>query len=437
MFKEIVVNNGEEESKAAVLEDGVTVEFYMDRRVDHRLIGNVYKGRVENVLPGMQAAFVDIGLEKNAFLYIEDAIIGRNAGDNGAKHDYSRLNIGDYLKQGQELLVQVAKEAIGTKGPRVTTQITLPGRYLVLMPTVDYIGVSRRIESEEERERLRDLAVLVKPKDMGLIVRTMAEGVDEEEFRRDIRVVGDLWRNAILRSAAKPAPYLVHSDLDLVQRILRDIFAEDVDRLTLDSRNDYERVLDLLESFDSGLKTKVFLNEKEDIFADYGVDQEIERALRRKVWLKSGGYLIIDQAEALTAIDVNTGKFVGTTNLEDTVLKTNLEAAKEIARHLRLRNIGGIIIIDFIDMFDEEHRSAVLRLLEEEVKKDKTKISIFGITRLGLMEITRKKTQPSLSEVLQKQCPYCGGRGTLHSEDLGRDIQPPGWYSEKQYCANR
>ena len=413
MFKEIVVNNGAEECKAAVLEDGVIVEFYIERRMDRRLIGDVFKGRVKNVLPGMQAAFVDIGMEKNAFLYVEDAVFVRN-GENAGNLNHSVHNIGDILKQNQELLVQVDKEPLGTKGPRVTTHITMPGRYLVLMPTVNYIGVSRRIESEKERERLKDLAALVKPPGMGVIVRTMAEGADVEELRQDIAMVRELWRETLRRAASKPAPYLVYRDPDLVQRILRDAFTEDVDRLTVDSYKEYEKVLDVLDTIGPNMKTKVFLDEKEDIFAEYGVDLEIERALLERVWLKSGGYLIIDQTEALTAIDVNTGKYVGTKNLEDTVLKTNLEAVTEIARHLRLRNIGGIIILDFIDMLNEDHRSAVLQSLEEEIKKDKTKINLFGLTRLGLVEMTRKKTRFSLSEMLQKPCPHCGGRGKIN-----------------------
>ncbi|NPV73828.1 MAG: Rne/Rng family ribonuclease [Pelotomaculum sp.] len=415
MLKEIVVNVGEEETRVAVLEDRVPVEIYIERSVNQRLVGNIFKGRVENVLPGMQAAFVNIGLEKNAFLYVEDAIPARALDGHG--DSMLGANICDILKQGQEVLVQIVKEPIGTKGPRVTTHITLPGRYLVLMPTVDYIGISRRIESERERERLKELASRVKPEGMGVIVRTVAEGVDEEEFRQDVGLLTKLWRKVLSRAAHGPVPNLVHRDLELVQRILRDVFTEDVDRLILDSRYEYEKVLDLLDITGPRLKLKVFLDERDSIFEEYGIEQEIEKALKRKVWLKSGGYLVIDQAEALTAVDVNTGKYVGTTNLEDTVLKTNLEAAREIARQLRLRNIGGIVIVDFIDMSREEHRQEVVRTLEEEIKKDKTKTNILGITQLGLVEMTRKKVRPSLSEVIQKPCPYCEGKGRVLSEE--------------------
>ncbi|HOV78853.1 MAG TPA: Rne/Rng family ribonuclease [Bacillota bacterium] len=417
MLKEIVVNVGEEETRVAVLEGKVPVEIYIERSVNQRLVGNIFKGRVENVLPGMQAAFVNIGLEKNAFLYVEDAL--PESSPEGADHGASVLgaNICDILKEGQEVLVQIVKEPIGTKGPRVTTHITLPGRYLVLMPTVDYIGISRRIESDRERERLKELASRVKPEGMGVIVRTVAEGMDEEEFRQDIAMLSKLWRKILNRAARGPAPNLVHRDLELIQRILRDVFTEDVGRLILDSRYEYEKVLDLLDIIGPRLKFKVSLDERENIFEDYGIELEIEKALKRKVWLKSGGYLVIDQAEALTAVDVNTGKYVGSTNLEDTVLKTNLEAAQEIARQLRLRNIGGIIIVDFIDMNKEGHRQDVLRALEEEIKKDKTKTNILGITQLGLVEMTRKKVRPSLAEVVQKPCPYCEGRGKVLSEE--------------------
>lgn len=418
MFREIVVNVNEEETRVAVLEDRIPVEIYIEREINQRLVGNIFKGRVENVLPGMQAAFVNIGLEKNAFLYVEDALPSRTPETNGLSGSaLGSANICDILKQGQETLVQIVKEPIGTKGPRVTIHITLPGRYLVLMPTVDYIGISRRIEAEKERERLKELAARVKPEGMGLIVRTVAEGVEEEELRQDITVLTKLWRKILSRSAHGTVPNLVHRDLELVQRILRDIFTEDVDRLTLDSRYEYEKVLDLLDITGSRLKLKVFLDERENIFEEYGIEQEIEKALKRKVWLKSGGYLVIDQSEALTAIDVNTGKYVGSTNLEDTVVKTNLEAAREISRQLRLRNIGGIVIVDFIDMTEESHRQEVLQALEAEIKKDKTKTNILGITQLGLVEMTRKKVRPSLSEVLQKPCPYCEGRGKVLSEE--------------------
>lgn len=417
MFKEILINVGDEETRVAVLENRIPVEMYIERSPNQRLVGNIYKGRVENVLPGMQAAFVDIGLEKNSFLYVEDAAPVRGSDAGHGQGAAIGANICDILKQGQNLIVQIVKEPIGTKGARVTTHITLPGRYLVLMPTVDYIGISRRINDERERDRLREMAARVKPRGMGVIVRTVAEGVDEEELVLDVNMLTNLWRKILNRSSHGPVPNLLHRDLELVQRILRDAFTPDVDRLTIDSRYEYEKILDLLDIVGPQLKTKVFLEERDNIFEEHNIDAELEKALKRKVWLRCGGYIVIDQAEALTAVDVNTGKYVGSTNLEDTVLKTNLEAAVEIARQLRLRNIGGIIIVDFIDMTREEHRRQVLEVLEEEIRKDKTKTNILGITQLGLVEMTRKKVRPSLAEVLQKACPYCEGRGKVLSEE--------------------
>jgi ribonuclease G len=438
MFKEILINVGEEETRVAVLENKVLVEMYIERSPNQRLVGNIFKGRVENVLPGMQAAFVDIGLEKNAFLYVEDAIPARTP-DSGQNQGNSTMatNICDILKHGQELIVQIVKEPIGTKGARVTTHITLPGRYLVLMPTVDYIGISRRIEDERERDRLRGMAARIKPEGMGVIVRTVAEGVDEDELRLDINMLAGLWRKIVNRSNHGPVPNLVHRDLELVQRILRDTFTEDVDRLIIDSRYEYEKILDLLDILGPRLKVKVFLEERNNLFVENNIDAELEKALKRKVWLKCGGYIVIDQAEALTAVDVNTGKYVGSTNLEDTVLKTNLEAAVEIARQLRLRNIGGIIIVDFIDMSREEHRQQVLEVLEEEIRKDKTKTNILGITQLGLVEMTRKKVRPSLAEVLQKTCPYCEGRGKVLSEEtVGINIRQQIYQMARQTAAD-
>ena len=415
MLKEILVNIREEETRVAVLEDKVAVEVYIERSLNQRLVGNLYKGKVENVLPGMQAAFVDIGLEKNAFLFVEDALPPRTGGedDTGSSHP----NITDVLKEGQEVLVQIAKEPIGTKGARVTTHITLPGRYLVLMPTVDYVGISRRIEDEKERERLREVAERVKPLHMGLIVRTVAEGLTEEELQQDVSLLTRLWKKVQNRGHHGPVPNLIHKDLELVQRILRDLFTEDIDNLIIDSRYEYEKVLELMELTSPELKNRVNLYEQDNLFEKYGVEEEIERILKPRVWLKCGGYIVIDQTEALTAVDVNTGKFVGSTNLADTVFKTNLEAAVEIARQLRLRNIGGIIIIDFIDMSDPVHQNQVLQKLEEEFKKDKIKTNILGLTQLGLVEVTRKKVRQGLENVLLKPCPYCDGKGRVLSEE--------------------
>lgn len=418
MYREILVQVTKEETKVAVMEEGHLVEIYVERELNHRLNGNIYRGVVKNVLPGMQAAFVDIGLEKNAFLYVEDALSGSEWDEKGNSfREGLRPNIRDIVKEGQELLVQIAKEPLGSKGARITTQITLPGRFLVLMPSVDYIGISRRISDEAERERLKNIAELLKPGKMGIIVRTVAEGAEQEELRQDIESLLKLWKHIKMRGQAGHGPALIHRDLDLVQRILRDIFSDDVQRLLVNSRDVFDKVIEYLDVIDPNLKHKVFISDTANLFAKHAVEHEIYQALKRKVWLKSGGYLVIDQMEALTAVDVNTGKFVGSTDLADTVLKTNVEAAKEIARQLRLRNIGGIIIIDFIDMQNPEHKEEVLQLLTDELKKDKVKAHVLGITPLGLVELTRKKVGQSLSVSLEKSCPCCEGKGTVLSEE--------------------
>lgn len=419
MLKEIIVNVADEETRVAVLEDKTLVELYIERSLSQRLVGNIYKGRVENVLPGMQAAFVNIGLEKNAFLYVEDAVPNRHhleGAESKEKDPLGRLTINDVLKVGQEIVVQITKEPIGTKGPRVTTHLTLPGRHLVLMPCVEYIGISRRIEDETERERLRTIAEKLKPPGMGVIVRTVAEGTTEQDIQQDIFLLSKLWKKIQNRSAHGPTPNIIHKDVELVQRILRDLFSEDVDSLIIDSRYEYEKVIELLDIIGPPLKAKAKLADK-NIFEAYQLETEIEKILKRKVWLKCGGYLVIDRTEALTAIDVNTGKYVGTSNLADTVLRTNLDAAVEIARQLRLRNLGGIIIIDFIDMNSEDDQQRVLQALEEELKKDKTKTNVLGMTHLGLVEVTRKKVRQGLESVLQKICPYCDGKGKVYSEE--------------------
>jgi ribonuclease G len=420
MSKEVLIHIERDEIRAAVLEDDQVVELYMERPVQQRLAGSIYKGRVENVLPGMQAAFVNIGLEKNAFLYISDALTARGNGeDDEIVESMKDISIKDLLHQGQPLLVQISKEPIGTKGARVTTHVTLPGRYLVLMPTVEYVGVSRRIDNEKERERLKSIAAKARPSGMGLIVRTVAEGKDEEELINDARYLTKLWKKILSKEKAANPPVLIHKDLGLVERIIRDVFSAEVDRLIIDSRSEYTRILELVDIISPELKDRVELFPFKDgsVFDAYEIETEIEKASRRKVWLKCGGYVVVDRTEALTVIDVNTGKFVGTTDLATTVLKTNLEAAKEIARQIRLRNIGGIIIIDFIDMEHPEHREQILSALEDALRRDRTKANVLGITQLGLVEITRKKTSQGLDDILFRPCPTCDGRGRVLSEE--------------------
>jgi ribonuclease G len=415
LFKEILIQESGEETIVAILEEHKLAEIYFEKNIENRLIGNIYQGKVANVLPGMQAAFVDIGLDKNAFLYVEDVLpVKPMQEERLALHAPS---IGDLLKVGQTITVQIIKEPLGTKGARVTTNLTLPGRFLVLMPTVDYIGVSRRIESESERNRLKAMAQNLCRDEMGVIIRTVAQNATEAELKEDFAILFLQWQRIKNRIKVSGAPAIVHRDLDLQERILRDLLVEDIERITVNTQSIYTKASDYATVFAPSLKHKISLKENKDILIENNVYDQVDQGLRRKVWLDCGGYLIIDQVEALTVIDVNTGKYVGKTTLSDTVLKTNLQAAVEIAHQLRLRNIGGIIIIDFIDMHETIHQSQVVETLEAEFKKDKTKTHILGITQLGLVELTRKKVHQSLSHVLMKECPYCQGKARILAED--------------------
>src|SRR5690606_6895103 len=335
--------------------------------------------------------------------------------ENGDAHHVHSIK--DILKEGQHIIVQVTKEPIGTKGARVVTHLTIPGRYLVLMPTVDYIGVSRRLVNERERNRLKAIAKRIRPKGMGLIVRTVAEGKSEEDLVQDCRFLLGIWEKIQQRARRASPPALLYRDYDLIYRLVRDVFTSDIDKFVVDSEAEYQKTLELLDHISPHLKNRVYLyHEGPPIFDSYGIEQEIERALQRKVWLECGGYLVIDHTEALTSIDVNTGRFIGTTNLADTVLKTNLEAAAEIVCQLRLSDIGGIIIVDFIDMESKEHEKMVLERLEREIRRDKTRTHVLGFTSLGLVEITRKKVKQDIGDFLHKTCPVCEGSGKVLSE---------------------
>jgi len=408
MAKIIVVNSAPEETRMAIFEEQELIEISVERTKDGHNVGNIYKGKTKNVLPGMQAAFIDIGREKNAFLYIGD----------GLPADAPPKIVDNNLTVGKEVLIQIVKDAIGTKGPRATTNLTLPGRYVVFMPTVDYIAISRRIVGEEERGRLKKLVEKVRPTGMGIIVRTMAEGKSEEDLHQDIEYLYNLWNALHARSKMAVAPTLLYRDVDLVIRIVRDYLSADVEEFVLDNRETYGRVCDLLRYTSPELISKVRLYEgTNDIFAHYGLDEELGRVGQRCVWLKCGGYIVIDKTEALTVIDVNTGKFVGSTKLADTVFQTNLEAATEITRQLRLRDIGGIIIVDFIDMDKDEHKQAIIAALELNFKRDRTKTNVLGFTQLGLVEITRKKARQNLEGMLYSECPCCAGRGRIQSPE--------------------
>lgn len=440
MGAELVINAASHETRIALIENGTIAELYIERSREKGIVGNIYKGRVIRVLPGMQAAFVDIGLEKAAFLYVADVFDAieeyeslldagskkeddepaedREEQEDQDRHDFRPLHpIEDLLQEGQELLVQISKEPLGTKGARITSHISLPGRHLVYMPTVDHIGISRRIEDEEERERLREIVERLKKPGSGYIVRTVSEGKSEEDLIADMQYLTTLWEEISRRQAKAAVPSLLHSDLDVVQKVVRDIVSEQVDKITVDSQVDYDRIVNFISTFAPKMKYTIELyDEEEPIFDYYGLEVEISRALGRKVWLKSGGYIIIEQTEALSAVDVNTGRFVGKHNLEDTILKTNLEAVKEIAYQLRLRNIGGIIIIDFIDMEKEVNREKVYGALEEALKADKSKTNILKISELGLVEMTRKRVRENISRMMCEPCSYCEGRGYIKSK---------------------
>jgi ribonuclease G len=425
------------------LESGHIAELYIERNRELGIVGNIYRGRVIRVLPGMQAAFVDIGLEKAAFLYVADVLDEMEAVEHyvevGHRHDQHGEETGEerpplppieeLLQEGQEILVQVAKEPIGTKGARITSHISLPGRNLVYMPTVDHVGISRRIENEEERERLKHLIDIMRPAGTGFIVRTAAESRDGEELKADMDYLVNLWDHISEHCEDKGAPSLIHSDLDVTSKVLRDILTEDVSRIVVDSPVEFHKIVRFLNTFMPGHDFQVEqYSGNEPIFDTFGLEVEIARALGRKVWLKSGGYIIIEQTEALTAVDVNTGRFVGKHNLEDTILKTNLEAVKEIAFQLRLRNIGGLIIIDFIDMEKEAHREKVHASLEDVLKNDKSKTNILKISELGLVEMTRKRVRESIGRTLCESCPYCEGKGYVKSRtttvyEIFRELQ--------------
>jgi ribonuclease G len=422
----LVVNADGPETRVALVEGGVLSEIYLERKKERGIVGNIYKGRVVRVLPGMQASFVDIGVEKAAFLYVADI---RGGGDfkfgedddlddeDDKPKNTRHAKIEDLVKEGQEVLVQVAKEPMGTKGARATSYISLPGRHLVFMPTIDHVGISRRIGTDKERKRLREIIESQRPKGAGFIVRTVAEGASEQELRDDMDFLIKLWRE-ILRKSEKARPAsLLYADLDLLLRTVRDNLTDDIDKLVIDHKPEYERVLKFVQAFMPQFQGRVELWDRPDpIFDAYGVEAELGRALEKKVWLKSGGYLIVEQGEALTAIDVNTGKFVGKKSLEETITKNNLEACKEVADQLRLRNIGGIIVVDFIDMDKEQNREKVFKAFQEALKSDRAKSNVTKISELGLVEMTRKRTRESLARKLTETCPTCEGKGYVKSK---------------------
>ncbi|MGH7778766.1 MAG: Rne/Rng family ribonuclease [Candidatus Binataceae bacterium] len=490
MKREIVINASALEVRVALMEDNSLAEFFLERTAHRGLAGNIYKGKVTRVLPGMQAAFVDIGLAKAGFLHVSDFHGGADAfssmaevigegdvetdelaaqnGDHGGEHPLeqeldaaqiaaegeisrsdddpasasaegapqgrgrrsrrggrrhqrnepqrSRLPIEQQLHRGQEIIVQIAKEPMGTKGARLTSSISLPGRYLVYTPTSNHLGVSRRIASAEERARLRETVSEVRPAQGGFIVRTACEGLSRREIQRDIAFLTKTWNSIVKRNESSRPATMLYSDLDVALRTVRDMFSSEVERLWCDDPDIYSRIVQFVQTYMPRLRARAMLHQgSEPIFDKFNIEPQIERALDRKVWLKSGGYLVFDQAEALTAIDVNTGRFVGKHNQDDTVLKTNLEAADEVVKQLRLRNIGGIIIVDFIDMSRDPDRKKVSEALAAALRRDKARTSALRISELGLVQMTRKRTRDSLEALLTEQCSRCQGRRVIKS----------------------
>jgi ribonuclease G len=413
------------EIQVAILEDGRLEEFYIERADAGRLFGNIYKGKVKTVIPGMGAAFVDLGTKKDGFLYVADAL--KSPLDLDAEFDETEKHrviqrervrrIDQVLKVGQDVIVQIVKEPIGTKGPRLTTHFSIPARYLVMMPGDEKIGVSRRLDDRKERERIRTIFKQIEyPKGVGFIVRTAGEGKTEKEFLRDIRYLTRLWKRIHASIAHKKAPSLIHQELGLVERIIRDHFVEETDTIVVDHQEIHKKLQRFLQIYLPGQRVPVeFYRDRVPLFEKYAIEKAIERTFQKNVYLKSGGHIVIEQTEGLVAIDVNTGKFTGSRNLEDTVYKNNMEAALEIARQLRLRDVGGIIIIDFIDMERAEHRRNLYRAFSDAVRKDRAKTNILKMSELGLVEMTRQRIRPSLESAVYNTCPYCEGKGMVKS----------------------
>lgn len=411
MREEVLINATPRETRVALVENGIVQELMIERTSRRGIVGNIYKGKVVRVLPGMQSAFVEIGSERAAFLHLSD--IFQKEPENG---DLKIEDITQLISNGDELIVQVVKDPIGTKGARLSTQISIASRYVVFMPQTTHIGISQRIENEDERTRLKDIVETYEQANGGYILRTAADSIQDEKLHNDIRFLNKLWDRLSSKIKDVKAGQIVHEDLSLLLRTMRDIDANNVDKVRVDSRASFNKVQAFIKEFIPELEPKLELYTGDrPIFDLYNIEEDIQKALERDVQLKSGGYLVIDQTEAMTTIDVNTGAYVGHRNLEETIFKTNLEAASALARQLRLRNLGGIIIIDFIDMIDEEHKRQVIRTLEKSLLKDNAKTHISEISSLGLVEMTRKRTHESLERTLCEPCPTCNQRGSIKS----------------------
>ena len=403
----ILIYYNNKKTEVAILEEDKLVEYYIEEEPEDEIVGNIYRGRVKNVLLGMEAAFVDIGIGKNAYLYIKD-VIPKPMISSG-----KNVSIGEALKAGQEIIVQVVKESFQNKGPKVTTHITIPGKYLVLSPFNNRINISKKIEDKEEIRRLFNIAKEIKVEGIGMILRTASMGADKEEIKKELKFLMGIWRRIEMEKNFLPCPKLLYKEMDITQRIVRDVILNNMDNVIVNDRKIYKSISKLVKSVSADLTDKIILDENLDIMSFKNVGEELSRALKRTVKLKSGGYIVIDETEALTAIDVNTGKYTGDLSLESTVFNTNMEAAEEIGKQIRLRDIGGIIVIDFIDMRNKKDINLVMEKMKEVLKKDRTKTNLYGITNLGLVEMTRKKARNTLSSKLTSICPMCGGRGRI------------------------
>lgn len=419
MTEELLINVTPQETRVAFVQNGMLTEVMVERAIKRGLVGNIYMGKVVRVLPGMEAAFIEIGLERAAFLHASDIAVRPDNTNNDQDGKAGPKSIHESLAEGQKLVVQVIKDPLGSKGARLTTNLTIPSRFLVLMPNESNIGVSAKIEEEAERDRLRGLVQgFTEEKDGGYIIRTVAEGVNDEALQHDMMFLRKVWRTVHSKLTSTPAGGIIFKDLPLVLRTLRDIKGYNIERVRIDSRETYQLAVDFCKEYVPELIGRIehYPGER-PIFDIYGVEDEIQRALDKKVLLKSGGYLVIDQTESMTTIDVNTGGFVGHRNLEETIFKTNLESAQAIARQLRLRNLGGIIIIDFIDMGEDEHKQQVMRAFDKCLQRDQVRTQVTEVSALGLVEMTRKRTRESLEHVLTSDCPYCSGRGTMKTAE--------------------
>jgi ribonuclease G len=436
MQRQIIVNSDDYEVRIAVIENAKLAEYYFERYEEQRIVGNIYKGIVTSIIPGIDAAFIDIGLSRNAFLYVNDLypivdefgylndVDSEFEGENKKEGfspdtpDLPPASIRDLLKEDQQILVQLHKEPIGAKGSRVTTNISLPGRYLVLLPCTNHVGISRRIEEEEERERLRVLVEGLLPENMGAIVRTAGKEMGEEEFRKDLNYLIADWENIQNKSERCNAPALVYQNPGLIFILIRDLLSEGIDEIVVDDPTLYSHINEFLKDQAPNLVHHItFYDDAAPIFRAYGIESDIVSLRSKKVWLNCGGHIIIDETEAMTVIDVNTGRYVGKYNLEETVFRTNIEASTEIARQIRLRDIGGIVIIDFIDLRTKEHQEELIEYLQEQLKKDRSRTHLFPLTELGLLQMTRKRVRKSLNKSITQPCPYCRRDGHILSTE--------------------